>query len=71
MYLKRLKELRVDHDMTQKDLSTILKTSQQNISYYEKGDRDIPAETLKQLCLLYHVSADYILELPRDLPWGR
>lgn len=71
MYLKRIKELRIDHDMTQKELSVILNTSQQNISLYETGDRDITPETLRKLCLLYHVSADYILELPKGLPWGR
>lgn len=71
MYLKRLRELREDHDFTQRSLSSILGMPQTQYIRYEQGTRDIPVETLKKLCLIYKVSADYILELPKGLRWER
>lgn len=71
VYYKRLRELREDKDLSQRDLATILKMPQSQYNRYETGKRDIPTDILKALCLLYHVSADYILELPKGLPWGR
>lgn len=68
---ERIEELRIDHDMTQKQVGEILGMTQQQYSYYETGDRKPPIEFIRKLCLLYHVSADYILELPKGLPWGR
>lgn len=63
MYLKRLRELREDNDLLQKQISAILKTTQQYYSEYEKGIRSIPIEHLITLAKFYNVSADYILEL--------
>ena len=37
---------------------------------YENGHRPLPIDRLRDLCLYYHVSADYILGLPEDLPYG-
>jgi transcriptional regulator with XRE-family HTH domain len=70
-YYKRLRELREDNDMTQRAIAEILKMPQTQYLRYEQGQRDIPTEVLKRICLLYKVSADYILELPKDLKWLR
>ncbi len=67
VYYKRLRDLREDHDYTQKEIAAILDISQPQYSLYEQGKRDIPTDILKKLCLIYGVSADYILELPKDL----
>ena len=71
MYYKRLRELREDRDMTQRELAAILEMPQTQYIRYEQGKRDIPTEVLRKLCILYKVSADYILELPEGLKWER
>ena len=63
MYLKRLKDLREDHDLKQKDIAELLNISQQYYSEYELGKRSIPIEILITLSKYYKVSTDYILEL--------
>lgn len=68
---KRLYDLRTDNDMLQKQLASILGISQQYYSEYETGKREIPIRHIKTLCLLYKVSADYILGLPEGLPYPK
>ena len=60
---KRIRELREDSDLTQKQLAETLHCSQQVYSNYELGQRDIPTDILIRLSLFYNVSSDYILEL--------
>lgn len=60
---KRIRELREDHDLTQKQLAAHLRCSQQVYSNYELGQRDIPTDILIRIALFYGVSTDYILEL--------
>lgn len=60
---QRIRDLREDHDLTQKELANILNCSQQVYSNYELGQRDIPTDILIKLSLYYHVSTDYILGL--------
>lgn len=66
MLFKRIRELREDHDLKQKDLADILNCSQQVYSNYELGQRDIPTDILIKLSRYYNVSSDYILELKDD-----
>lgn len=61
MVYKRIRDLREDHDLTQKQLSKVLNCSQQVYSNYELGQRDIPTDILIKLASLYNVSVDYIL----------
>lgn len=63
MVYKRIRDLREDHDQTQKEMAAILHCSQQVYSNYELGQRDIPTDILIRLSRHYHVSVDYILEL--------
>lgn len=67
---KRIRELREDADLTQKEVSKILHCSQQVYSNYELGQRDIPTVVLICLAKHYHTSTDYILGLTdnKDLP---
>lgn len=62
-YYKRLRELRNDSDYTQKFVADYLNIRQEYYSKYELGKIEIPAHMIKQLALLYNVSANYILEL--------
>ena len=58
---KRIRDLREDHDLTQKQMAQILNCSQQVYSNYELGQRDIPTDILIKLSNFYHVSVDYLL----------
>ncbi len=58
---KRLKDLREDNDLFQKDIAKYLKISQQYYSEYEKGNRELPLRHFYSLCIFYNVSADYLL----------
>ena len=62
-YAERLRELREDRDLKQKDLAAVLKTTQQVYSKYEKGETEMPIRHLITLAKFYKVSADYILGL--------
>lgn len=66
MLYKRIRDLREDRDLTQKELSRVLNCSQQVYSNYELGQRDIPTDILIKLALFYNVSTDYILGLNDD-----
>ena len=60
---KRIRDLREDHDLTQKQIAEKLNCSQQVYSNYELGQRDIPTDVLIKLSQFYKVSTDYILGL--------
>ena len=57
----RIKSLREDHDLTQKQLSSLLNISQVAYSYYELEKRSIPLELLSKLADFYETSIDYLL----------
>lgn len=59
---RRIRDLRKDKDMTQKQMAEILNCSQRVYSNYERGDIDIPTEILKKLADFHNVSNDYILK---------
>lgn len=58
---RRIRELREDHDLTQKQMGEILSCSQRVYSNYERGDIDIPTQVLIKLADFHHVSVDYLL----------
>ena len=62
-YIKRIRDLREDHDKTQQEIADILGTSQTMYARYERGANELPIRHLIALCNYYKVSADYILGL--------
>lgn len=62
MYLRRLKDLREDHDLKQTDVAALLGIQQTVYSRYERGFQNIPLELLVKLADYYHVTIDYIFE---------
>lgn len=60
-YTDRMKGLRQDKDLTQKQIANKLGVAQNSYSQYESGIRSIPIELLIELCKMYDVSADYML----------
>jgi transcriptional regulator with XRE-family HTH domain len=69
-YTERIRELREDHDKSQRELAQYLGTTQQVYSRYESGINEIPVRHIIALCQYYRVSADYILGLS-DIPEKR
>lgn len=63
MLYRRIRDLREDRDLSQRELAKILNCSQQVYSNYELGQRDIPTDILIKLSMFYGVSVDYILGL--------
>lgn len=63
MYFKRIRDLREDNDLKQKDLAKLLNVSQQYYSQYELGHYTFTVEHIIKLANFYRVSTDYILEL--------
>ena len=61
MIYRRIRDLREDRDITQKEMAKMLNCSQQVYSNYELGQRDIPTDILIQLSIFHKVSIDYIL----------
>ena len=62
----RLKDLREDKDLCQKDIADFLNISQTNYSKYELEKINIPNDTLKRLALYFGTSTDYILGLTSE-----
>ena len=58
---KRIRDLREDRDLKQKELAEFLQCSQVCYSYYENGQRDIPTDILIKLSLFYDTSIDFLL----------
>lgn len=63
---ERLRNLREDADLTQKQMAEILHCSQQVYSNYELGQRDIPTAILIELAKIHNTSTDYILGLTNE-----
>ncbi len=61
MNIQRLKDLREDKDLLQKDVAEALHIKQQQYSEYEIGKRLIPIDKLSNLADFYKTSIDYIL----------
>ena len=59
----RLKELREENQISQKEIADVLHIKQNTYSQYETGKRQLPIDVLIQLAKYYKVSTDYILEL--------
>lgn len=59
----RLKDLREDSDIKQRDIAEYLHIKQNTYSQYENGQRQLPIDVLIKLAQFYRVSTDYILGL--------
>ena len=62
-YIKRIRDLREDHDKTQQEIAEVLGTSQTMYARYERGANELPLRHLLTLCRYYKVSSDFILGL--------
>lgn len=68
----RIKDIREDREMKQKDVAEFLNISQTNYSKYELGKINIQIETLKKMSILFDTSVDYLLGLTNEVkPYPR
>ena len=58
---RRIRDLREDHDLTQRQVAQMLGMSQTGSSKYETGENDIPTAILIKLANYYKTSVDYLL----------
>lgn len=68
---EKIKALREDHDLTQKELGKITYMSQRKISHIEKGRTEPNIEDLKMICKTFQISADYLIGLPEGMPYPK
>ncbi len=61
MYGERLRELRCEKGLTQKQLAEKLNISQKSLSKYERESLDLSTELIVRICRYFQVSADYLL----------
>ncbi len=66
MYFQRLRDLREDRDLLQKDVADILGITQTVYSRYERGFQTIPVIHLLKLADYYETTTDYILGRTND-----
>ena len=59
----RIRDLREDTDMNQTEFAKLLGMSQTGYSKYERGENDVPTETLIKLARIHKTSVDYLLGL--------
>lgn len=65
-----LRGLREDRDLTQKEIADLLKIGRTMYRRYETGETEIPTRHLRTLCAFCGISSDYLLGLPKGLPYG-
>ncbi|MBU5480662.1 helix-turn-helix domain-containing protein [Blautia sp. MSJ-19] len=61
MKFQRIQDLRIDSDLSQKQIGEILHISQRSYSHYETGSRNIPVEMLIRLADYYDTTIDYLV----------
>lgn len=64
--MEKLRGLREDNDLTQKEIGSVLGISQTMYARYERGANELPVRHLITLCKFYNISADYLLGTAPD-----
>ncbi len=62
-YRIRIRNVREDHDYTQKQIGQLLNKSQQGYNHIETGNAELKIDDLITLCQFYNLSADYLIGL--------
>lgn len=62
-YLDKLIALRIDNDLSQRDVAKIINKSQQGYDHIEKRRAKLTIEDFKTLCIFYNVSSDKLLDI--------
>lgn len=73
MFPERLKQLRLEANLTQKDVAQHFQTSRQSYAQWEKGLRTPSSENLEKLANFFNVTTDYLLgktNIKKEIPEG-
>lgn len=62
----RIRDIRENHDLTQRQVAQVLLCDQSLYSKYERGERDIPLKSMVQLARFYQTSVDYLVGLTEN-----
>ena len=65
-FYQRIRDIREDNDLTQKQVAEVLNITRPQYSLYETGKREIPVHLLKKLSEYYKVSTDYLIGIKED-----
>ena len=66
-YRQRMRDLREDRDLTQKQVGAIINKSQQGYSHIEDGRAELKIDDMIKLCRFYNVSADYFVGISNEI----
>ena len=66
MIYKRIRDLREDRDLTQKEVGAIINKSQQGYSHIEDDRAELKIDDLIKLCKFYNVSSDYFIGISEN-----
>lgn len=61
-----MRNLREDRDMTQADVARLIGTTKNQIGKYERSEQEMTVSVLVKICKLFNISANYLLDLPKD-----
>ncbi|MBP5242520.1 MAG: helix-turn-helix transcriptional regulator [Clostridia bacterium] len=67
MFAERLKELRTERGLKQRDLAAALQTTDDSVYSWEKGRSQPSIEMILKICIYFEVSADYLLGLENEV----
>lgn len=65
-YRIRMRNLREDRDLTQKEVGAVINKTQQGYSHIEEGRAELKIDDLIKLCIFYGVSSDYFIGLKEE-----
>lgn len=68
---EKIRLLREEKELNQTQLGKEVQMSQRKISYMECGKYEPSIEDIRLLCGFFHVSADYLLGFPKNLPYPK
>ena len=68
---EKVRNLREDKDLNQTQLGKAVGMTQRKLSYIECGKYEPSMEDVRLLCKFFHVSADYLLGFPQNLPYPK
>lgn len=68
---ERLKEILEDNDTDQTELANAIGVNRKQIGRWIRGEQEMGISKLKEICIYFQISADYLLELPDTLNWPR
>ena len=65
-YRERMRNLREDQDLKQREVAAIINKSQQGYSHIEEGRAELKIDDMNKLCKFYNVSADYFVGISNE-----